>query len=73
MKGGGQGNELTGHTDVINQDPALKATEASYPGVAIQDDITLIGDPSHVGDDGALAFILNRLKDPGLTQNQDKF
>ena len=48
---------------VINQDLALKATETAYPGVevrAIQDDITLIGDPLRVwGDDGALAFILS--------------
>ena len=59
-KGGGQGNALTGYIYVINQDPALKATEAAYPGVevrAIQDDITLIGDPLHVwGDDDALAY-----------------
>ena len=74
---GGQGNALTGHIYVINQDLALKATEAAYPGVevrAIQDDIILIGDPLHVwGDDSALAFILSHLKDRGLTPNQDKF
>ena len=61
---------------VINQDLALKATETAYPGVevrAIQDDITLIGDPMHVwADDGALAFILSHLKDRGLTPNQGK-
>ena len=28
-KGGGQGDALTGHIYVINQDPALKATEAA--------------------------------------------
>jgi len=75
--GGGQGNALTGLLYVINQDPALKATEERFPGVeikAIQDDITIIGAPDIVwGDNGALDFILKRLAERGLTPNQDKF
>ena len=75
--GGGQGNALTGIIYAANQDPALKATEAAFPGVevkAIHDDITLEGPPARVwGEGGALAFLVDQLKNRGLTVNQNKF
>ena len=54
LKGGGQGNALTGQFYVINQDPALKAVQAKFPNVdikAIQDDITIFGDPDDLFDE----------------------
>ena len=75
-KGGGQGNALTGLFYVINQNPALKETEARYPECelkAIHDDITLIGPPGKVwGADGCLAFLIEALEDRGHTINQNK-
>ena len=52
--GGGQGNALTGQFYVINQDPALKAVQEKFPNVdikAIQDDITIFGDPEDIFDE----------------------
>ena len=79
LKGGGQGNALTGQFYVINQDPALKAVQAKFPNVdikAIQDDITIFGDPDDLFDEtddegrvtevGALTLLDVKLKDCGL-------
>ena len=75
-KGGGQGNALTGLFYVINQNPALKETEARYPECelkAIHDDITLIGPPAAVwGEDGCLAFLIKALEDRGHTVSRNK-
>ena len=77
LMGGGQGNALTSLNYVINQDPAMKGTEARFPTVefrAIQDDITMRGPPEVVwGADGALAFLLTALKERGLEPNIGKF
>lgn len=73
--GGGQGNALTGQFYVINQDPALKAVQSRFPDVdikAIQDDITIFGDPDDLFDEtddegqvtkmGALSLLIQELK-----------
>ena len=75
-KGGGQGNALTGLLYVINQNPALKETEARYAGCelkAIHDDMTLIGSPGQVwGENGCLTFLIKKLEERGLTVNLNK-
>ena len=72
---GGQGNALTGQFYVVNQDPALKAVQAKFPNVdikAIQDDITIFGDPEDIFDEteidggevtklGALSLLIQEL------------
>ena len=86
LMGGGQGNALTGQFYVINQDPALKAVQAKFPNVdlkAIQDDITIFGDPEDLFDEtddegqvtevGALSLLVQELKDRGLECNLTKF
>ena len=86
LKGGGQGNALTGQFYVINQDPALKAVQAKFPNVdikAIQDDITIFGDPDDLFDEtddegrvievGALTLLDVKLKDCGHECNLTKF
>ena len=60
---------------VINQDPALKAVQEKFPNVdikAIQDDITIFGDPEDIFDEtdaegevskqGALSLLIQELK-----------
>ena len=84
--GGGQGNALTGQFYVVNQDPALKAVQAKFPNVdikAIQDDITIFGDPEDIFDEiddrgevtklGALSLLIQELKARGLDCNKIKF
>jgi hypothetical protein len=84
-KGGEQGNALTGQFYVINQDPALKAVQLKFPNVdikAIQDDITLCGDPKDIFDEkdsggvvirlGALSQLIVELEKRGLTVNRNK-
>ena len=86
LMGGGQGNALTGQFYVINQDPALKAVQTKFPNVdlkAIQDDITIFGDPKDLFDEtddeglvtevGALSLLVQELKDCGLECNLTKF
>ena len=82
---GGQGNALTGQFYVVNQDPALKAVQAKFPNVdikAIQDDITIFGDPEGIFDEtddggevtklGALSLLIQELKARGLDCNKIK-
>ena len=78
--GGGQGNAITGQVHVLNQDAALKATEAQFPGVevkAIHDDVTIEGPPELVfgdnGENGALGFLVKQLEACGQTMNLNKF
>ena len=86
LMGGGQGNALTGQFYVVNQDPALKAVQAKFPNVdikAIQDDITIFGDPEDIFDEtddegkvtklGALSLLIQELKARGLDCNRIKF
>ena len=86
LMGGGQGNALTGQFYVVNQDPALKAVQAKFPNVdikAIQDDITIFGDPEDIFDEiddrgevtklGALSLLIQELKARGLDCNKIKF
>ena len=86
LMGGGQGNALTGQFYVVNQDPALKAVQAKFPNVdikAIQDDITIFGDPEDIFDEtddegkvtkmDALSLLIQELKARGLDCNKIKF
>ncbi len=71
---------------MVNQDPALKAVQAKFPKVdikAIQDDITIFGDPEDIFDEtddggevtklGALSLLIQGLKARGLDCNRTKY
>jgi len=86
LKGGGQGNALAGQFYAINQDLALKAVQAKFPNVdlkAIQDDITIFGDPDDLFDEvdeedrvtkvGTHSLLVEKLKYCGLECNKTKF
>ncbi len=77
VQGGAQGNSLTGIVFCLTIDKALKNTEASCPGVevkAIQDDISLWGDPEQIfGEGNALDILLQGLRAVGLEENEKKF
>lgn len=66
-QGGPQGNALTGLSFTMVINPSLKSVESNFPGVevrAIQDDISLFGDPDIIfGEDGALDSLLKSLRE----------
>jgi hypothetical protein len=74
--GGGQGNPLTGLAFVATIDAALKGIESKF-GVeirAIQDDMTIMGDPDTIFGPGmALESLLELLDKVGLKPNKSKF
>jgi len=77
-QGGGQGNALTGPAFCLTIDSTLKETETLYPGIevrAIQDDITIFGDPLLIfGEGKALSFITDSLlANAGCTPKLEKF
>jgi hypothetical protein len=80
--GGGQGNGLTGVNFAYTINRAVKGAEAQFPGVdikCIHDDMKLLGPSRRLlwhresGQEEALTYLIQRLKDRGLTINEGKY
>ena len=74
--GGGQGNALTNIIFPILINEALKKTESTFDVEikAIQDDISIMGDPDEIfGNGRALEVLLTELQNAGLEPQMKKF
>ena len=75
-EGGGQGNALTGIAFCATINMAMKGIESQFKVEirAIQDDMTLVGDPDRIfGEGKALKALLELLRKVGLEPNKAKF